>query len=46
MAGYGLGSITLFSGLYTAIIILVLYWFSTWITLKGGNRGRSTHAGG
>ena len=25
------------SGLYTAIIILVLYWFSTWITLKGGN---------
>lgn len=25
------------SGLYTAVIILVLYWFSTFITLKGGN---------
>ncbi|MFC9561769.1 amino acid permease [Agromyces sp. NPDC056965] len=25
------------SGLYTAIVILVLYWFSTFITLKGGN---------
>ncbi|MGW9631299.1 amino acid permease [Agromyces sp. NPDC055520] len=25
------------SGLYTAIVILVLYWFSTYITLKGGN---------
>ena len=25
------------SGLYTAIVILVLYWFSTFITLRGGN---------
>lgn len=25
------------SGLYTAIVILVIYWFSTFITLRGGN---------
>jgi len=25
------------SGFYTAIVILVIYWFSTFITLRGGN---------
>ncbi|MGN7800275.1 amino acid permease [Leifsonia sp. 22587] len=25
------------SGFYTAVVILVIYWFSTYITLRGGN---------